>query len=94
MGLERLSSGFNNLEENRRDDTVSDNLFNHTFGSNYAHEDIIEITKFMMQIIDNFALKKKILSCNFLYVDHSWVAIAEGCNCAKCVNQQSLWMPG
>lgn len=44
MGLERLSSVFNNLEENRRDDTVSDNLFNHTFGSNYAHEDIIEIT--------------------------------------------------
>ena len=44
MGLERLSSVFNNLEENQRDDTVSDNLFNHTFGTNYAHEDIIEIT--------------------------------------------------
>ena len=33
-----------NISENITGDSVSDNLFNHTFGTNYTHEDIIEIT--------------------------------------------------
>ena len=55
MAFENLENIFNNREdrypgwkhdisENINDDTVSDNLFNHTFGTNYTHEDIIQIT--------------------------------------------------
>ena len=32
-----------NISDNINDDSVSDNLFNHTFGTNYTHEDIIKI---------------------------------------------------
>ena len=57
-----------------------------------ANEDELEITKSMMDIIDNFALENKILSCNFLYADQSWVELAESCKCATWLNEQSLWV--
>ena len=55
MAFENLENIFNNREdrypewkhnisENITGDSVSDNLFNHTFGTNYTHEDIIKIT--------------------------------------------------
>ena len=52
--------------------------------------DEIEITKLLISEIDNFAIKNKILSCNFLYVDPAWMKIAESQNCAKWINQQSI----
>ncbi len=53
-----------------------------------AHER--EITKILIEEIDNFANSNGILSCNFLYVDPAWTIIAESQNCAKWINQQSL----
>ena len=54
-------------------------------------EDESEITSLMLEIIDKFAVKNGILSCNFLYVDSNWLPIAEKSGCAKWVNQNSLW---
>tara|TARA_Y100001968_G_scaffold49997_2_gene40416 strand:+ start:5546 stop:6721 length:1176 start_codon:yes stop_codon:yes gene_type:complete len=50
-----------------------------------------ELTKLMMDQIDNFCINNKILSCNFLYVDQDWRVYAEKANCATWVNQNSLW---
>ncbi len=52
--------------------------------------DIAEITELMFLEIDSFAKQNGILSCNFLYVDPSWMLIAESHNCAKWINQQSI----
>ncbi len=54
-------------------------------------EDDDEITGIMMHLIDDFAQKHGISSCNFLYVDKDWLPIAEAKGCAKWLNQQSLW---
>ena len=55
------------------------------------NEDQQEITNIMMNIIDEFAIKNNILSCNFLYVDTKWAQFAEGANCAKWINHTSIW---
>ncbi len=56
-------------------------------------EEEFTITKLIMEIIDSFAQKNNILSCNFLYVDHKWRPIAESTGCATWLNRQSLWYP-
>ncbi len=54
-------------------------------------ESLEELTKLMMDQIDQFATRNKILSCNFLYVDSAWSSLAEANDCAKWINQKSLW---
>ncbi len=49
-----------------------------------------ELTKILISEIDTFAKENGILSCNFLYVDHKWMKVAESQNCAKWINQQSI----
>ena len=53
-----------------------------------------ELTKFMIKEIDQFCIKNQILSCNFLYVDSEWRVLAEKAECAKWLNQSSLWSAG
>ena len=50
----------------------------------------IDLTQILISEIDSFAKQNGILSCNFLYVDPTWMKIAESLNCAKWINQQSL----
>ena len=59
----------------------------------YIHpdEDAQEITAMMLRLIDEFAARNNILSCNFLYVDPLWQPLAEAAGCAGWVNHQSLW---
>ena len=54
-------------------------------------ENAAELTALMLQVIDEFAARNGILSCNFLYVDPQWQVLAEAAGCATWVNQQSLW---
>ena len=54
-------------------------------------ENAAELTALMLQVIDEFAARNGILSCNFLYVDPQWQVLAEAAGCAAWVNQQSLW---
>jgi len=54
------------------------------------NKDKKEITNLLINHIESFAIKNKILSCNFLYVDAKWMKIAESQNCAKWINQQSI----
>ena len=54
-------------------------------------ENAAELTALMLQVIDAFADRNGILSCNFLYVDPQWQPLAEAAGCATWVNQQSLW---
>ncbi|QNI86267.1 protein of unknown function DUF482 [Synechococcus sp. PROS-7-1] len=56
-----------------------------------ASEDAQEITTLMLGLIDDFAARHGILSCNFLYVDPSWQPLAQAAGCASWLNQQSLW---
>ncbi len=49
------------------------------------------ITKYMLELIDNFAIQNKILSCNFLYVDDTFQVLLEDLGCAKWLNQKSVW---
>ena len=56
------------------------------------NEDYKKLTGIMMNAIDKFAINNGILSCNFLYVDSTWQALAESANCAKWINQTSLWL--
>ncbi len=51
-----------------------------------------EITNLMMKIIDKFAIKNGICSCNFLYVEPYWRTLAEKSGCSTWLNQQSLWL--
>ena len=44
-----------------------------------------------MQCIDRFCAEHQIFSCNFLYADPQWQALAEASGCATWLNQQSLW---
>ena len=59
----------------------------------YIHpdENAQEITAMMLRLIDEFAARNNILSCNFLYVDPLWQPLAEAAGCAGWVNHQSLW---
>ena len=54
-------------------------------------EDEAELTVLILKIIDAFARRNQILSCNFLYVDPHWRPLAEAAGCATWLNQQSLW---
>ncbi|WP_320675610.1 GNAT family N-acetyltransferase [Prochlorococcus sp. MIT 1300] len=54
-------------------------------------ENANELTKLIFHTIDKFAIKNKIISCNFLYVDNEWRLVAEKAGCATWLNQQSLW---
>lgn len=54
-------------------------------------EDAAALTALMLQLIDQFCRRQQILSCNFLYVDPGWQALAEACGCATWVHHQSLW---
>ena len=50
-----------------------------------------EITSIMIQIIDQFAIENRILSCNFLYVDPNWMKHAESAGFSKWLNHHSVW---
>jgi predicted N-acyltransferase len=54
-------------------------------------EDEVALTGTMLELIDAFCQRHRILSCNFLYVDPLWRPIAEAAGCAVWINQQSLW---
>ena len=54
-------------------------------------ENKIQITELMFDIIDDFAKKNGILSCNFLYVDSTWKNIAQKFGCANWLNISSIW---
>ena len=57
----------------------------------HPQENAQEITAAMLGLIDDFAARNNILSCNFLYVDPAWKSLAETAGCAGWVNQQSVW---
>ena len=57
----------------------------------HPDEDGQELTAMMLRLIDDFAARNNILSCNFLYVDPEWQRLAEAAGCAGWVNHQSLW---
>ena len=57
----------------------------------HSNEDEQDITVTMLRLIDEFADRNNILSCNFLYVDPLWQPLAEEAGCAGWVNHQSLW---
>ena len=57
----------------------------------HPDEDAQDITVMMLRLIDEFAARNNILSCNFLYVDPLWQSLAEAAGCAAWVNHQSLW---
>tara|TARA_B100001063_G_scaffold158068_1_gene147438 strand:- start:1674 stop:2855 length:1182 start_codon:yes stop_codon:yes gene_type:complete len=57
----------------------------------HPDEDAQDITVMMLQLIDEFAARNNILSCNFLYVDPLWQPLAEAAGCVGWVNHQSLW---
>ncbi|ABX08051.1 GNAT family N-acetyltransferase [Prochlorococcus marinus] len=54
-------------------------------------ENAEEITIRMLEIIDTFAIRNGILSCNFLYVDPKWKKIAEKSKYLPWLNRQSIW---
>jgi hypothetical protein len=54
-------------------------------------EDAASLTALLLELIDQFCLEHRILSCNFLYVDPEWQPLAEAAGCAAWVNQQSQW---
>ncbi|MEX1317972.1 MAG: GNAT family N-acetyltransferase [Synechococcaceae cyanobacterium] len=56
-----------------------------------AGEDAGELTARMLELIDDFCRRNRILSCNFLYVDPAWQVLAEAAGCATWINQQSQW---
>ena len=57
----------------------------------HPDENAHDITVMMLRLIDEFAARNNILSCNFLYVDPLWQPLAEAAGCAGWVNHQSLW---
>ena len=56
----------------------------------HPDEDAQDITVMLLRLIDEFAARNNILSCNFLYVDPAWQPLAEAAGCAGWVNHQSL----
>ncbi|WP_320673530.1 peptidogalycan biosysnthesis protein [Prochlorococcus sp. MIT 1341] len=55
-------------------------------------EDMISVTKLMINAIDEFAISNQILSCNFLYVDSEWGQLLESLGWSQWFNQQSIWL--
>lgn len=56
-----------------------------------AGEDTARLTALLLELIDDFCRRNDILSCNFLYVDPAWQALAEAAGCERWINQQSQW---
>ncbi|MFM7311600.1 MAG: GNAT family N-acetyltransferase [Cyanobium sp.] len=56
-----------------------------------AGEDRLLLTARMLEQIDLFCRRNSLLSCNFLYVDPGWQAMAEAAGCERWINQQSQW---
>ena len=54
-------------------------------------ENVAELTALMLNLIDEFAKRNGILSCNFLYVDPEWQQFAQASGCAMWLNQHSCW---
>ncbi|GCE65018.1 N-acetyltransferase [cyanobiont of Ornithocercus magnificus] len=54
-------------------------------------ENPAELTTLMLNLIDEFAKRNGILSCNFLYVDPEWQQLAQASGCAVWFNQRSCW---
>ncbi len=54
-------------------------------------EDPAQLTSLMLELIDDFCRRQRILSCNFLYVDPAFQQLAEQAGCALWINQQSEW---
>ncbi len=51
-----------------------------------------ELTKQMLDVIDQFAVQNGILSCNFLYVDRHWCDRIEKLGFSRWINHNSLWL--
>ena len=54
-------------------------------------EDPAALTVLMLEHVGAFCRQNQILSCNFLYVDPAWGAIAQAAGWAPWINQQGLW---
>ncbi len=54
-------------------------------------ENETELVPIMIELIDNFAKKHNILSCNFLYVNNDFQRIVAKCDYHSWINAQSLW---
>ena len=55
------------------------------------NEDKKEITNFLINHIESFAITNKILSCNFLYIDEGWGNHLKSLGYHKWVNSSSEW---
>ena len=55
------------------------------------NKDKKEITNSLINYIDNFALKNKILSCNFLYVNQDWGEYLKALGYQEWINTTSEW---
>ena len=54
-------------------------------------EDPAALTVLMLEHVGAFCRQNQILSCNFLYVDPVWGALAQAAGWAPWINQQGLW---
>ncbi len=50
-----------------------------------------ELTTIILKIIDDFAIKNKLLSCNFLYVNPNWKNYLESVGYLTWTNRQTQW---
>jgi len=55
------------------------------------NKDKKEITNLLINHIESFAIKNKILSCNFLYIDESWGNHLKSLGYHKWINSSSEW---
>jgi len=55
------------------------------------NEDKKEVTNLLINHIESFAIKNKILSCNFLYIDESWGNHLKSLGYHKWINSSSEW---
>ena len=53
--------------------------------------DAAAITALLLEQIDGFCRRQRLLSCNFLYVDPAWRPLAEAAGCSPWLNHQSQW---
>ncbi len=49
------------------------------------------LTNLMIDIIDQFAIENKIVSCNFIYADPKWIRLINSREYRTWLNKQSLW---
>ncbi|NJK39962.1 MAG: N-acetyltransferase [Oscillatoriales cyanobacterium RM1_1_9] len=54
-------------------------------------EDELELTRFMIQEIDQFCLENKISGCNFLYVDPEWKTVMEQQGFTAWLHHSYIW---